>query len=92
MSWVDLLLPPCGSSDPVVMRSPKDTINAQHVIDPSRNGGPDFQYDEVVRGKEDRRHMEAGDCKCYRESTSIFQATMGRPVTDPSYSCLVRDQ
>ncbi|KAJ7680643.1 DNA repair protein endonuclease SAE2/CtIP C-terminus-domain-containing protein [Mycena polygramma] len=43
------------------------TINAKFAIDPAQNGGRDFQYDEVVRGREDRRHMEADDCECCRE-------------------------
>ncbi|KAJ7497593.1 hypothetical protein FB451DRAFT_1212053 [Mycena latifolia] len=43
------------------------TINASFVIDPARNGGRDFQYDEVVRGREDRRNMNAGDCECCRD-------------------------
>ncbi|KAH0582201.1 hypothetical protein J132_04152 [Termitomyces sp. J132] len=49
--------------------APKDstTINAQFEIDPSRNEGFDFQYDQVVRGKRDRKRMEAGDCECCRD-------------------------
>ncbi|KAF7361620.1 hypothetical protein MVEN_00505300 [Mycena venus] len=43
------------------------TINANFTIDPARNGGKNFQYDEVVRGRADRRHMEAGDCECCRD-------------------------
>ena len=43
-----------------------------YVIDPSRNGGLDFQYDEVVRGKEDRRKMDAGDCECCRDVSLVF--------------------
>ncbi|KAJ7748467.1 DNA repair protein endonuclease SAE2/CtIP C-terminus-domain-containing protein [Mycena maculata] len=44
-----------------------DTINASYAIDPARNGGMDFQYDTVVRGKEDRRRMDGGDCECCRD-------------------------
>ncbi|KAJ7141512.1 DNA repair protein endonuclease SAE2/CtIP C-terminus-domain-containing protein [Mycena epipterygia] len=43
------------------------TINTDFAIDPARNGGRDFQYDEVVRGREDRRHLVAGDCECCRD-------------------------
>ncbi|KAJ7293882.1 DNA repair protein endonuclease SAE2/CtIP C-terminus-domain-containing protein [Mycena rebaudengoi] len=43
------------------------TINAAYTIDPTQNGGMGFQYDEVVRGKEDRRRMEGGDCECCRD-------------------------
>ncbi|KAG6867678.1 hypothetical protein C0993_012486 [Termitomyces sp. T159_Od127] len=41
--------------------APKDTINAQFEINPARNGGLNYKYDEVVRGKRDRKQMEAGD-------------------------------
>ncbi|KAJ7785711.1 hypothetical protein B0H16DRAFT_1487726 [Mycena metata] len=44
-----------------------DTINASYAIDPARNNGVDFQYDAVVRGKEDRRRMLGGDCECCRD-------------------------
>ncbi|KAJ7480097.1 DNA repair protein endonuclease SAE2/CtIP C-terminus-domain-containing protein [Mycena galericulata] len=47
--------------------SVNDTINALYAIDPAQNGGIDFQYDAVVRGKEDRRRMEGGDCECCRD-------------------------
>ncbi|KAF7376418.1 SAE2 domain-containing protein [Mycena sanguinolenta] len=43
------------------------TINANFTIDPARNGGKNFQYDEVVRGRADRQRMEAGDCECCRD-------------------------
>jgi hypothetical protein len=48
--------------------SSKDqTINALYAIEPARNQGLDFQYEEVVRGKDDRRRMDAGDCECCRD-------------------------
>ncbi|KAF8227220.1 hypothetical protein L208DRAFT_1433702 [Tricholoma matsutake] len=43
------------------------TINAEYAIDPARNGGLEFQYDEVARTKEDRRRLDAGDCECCRD-------------------------
>jgi len=43
------------------------TINALYAIDPERNGGLDYQFDEVVRTRDDRRKMDAGDCECCRE-------------------------
>ncbi|KAJ7217745.1 DNA repair protein endonuclease SAE2/CtIP C-terminus-domain-containing protein [Mycena pura] len=39
-------------------------INAQFGIDPAQNAGKDFQFDDVVRKREDRRRLEAGDCEC----------------------------
>ncbi|KAJ7356729.1 hypothetical protein DFH08DRAFT_770865 [Mycena albidolilacea] len=44
-----------------------DAINSSYAIDPARNGGVDFQYDAVVRGKDDRRRMDGGDCECCRD-------------------------
>ncbi|KAJ7747243.1 DNA repair protein endonuclease SAE2/CtIP C-terminus-domain-containing protein [Mycena metata] len=43
------------------------TINAKFKIDAAQNGGRNFQFDEVVRGREDRRRMEAGDCESCRD-------------------------
>lgn len=48
------------------------TINAHFAIDPEQNGGKDFQYHEVVRTREDRRHMEGGDCECCRDVNTHF--------------------
>ncbi|KAJ7102473.1 hypothetical protein B0H15DRAFT_814794 [Mycena belliarum] len=45
----------------------KDTINESYAIDPAQNSGRDFQYDAVVRGKDDRRRMAGGDCECCRD-------------------------
>lgn len=42
------------------------SINAQYKVHSKKNGGIDFQYDAVVRNKEERRHLEAGDCECCR--------------------------
>lgn len=47
------------------------TINAEYAIDPARNGGLEFQYDEVARTKEDRRRLDAGDCECCRDVSLI---------------------
>ncbi|KAK7005792.1 hypothetical protein R3P38DRAFT_2556497 [Favolaschia claudopus] len=44
-----------------------ESINAQFAIDPAQNGGRDFQFDEVVRGRVNRQHMEGGDCECCRD-------------------------
>ncbi|KAJ7071548.1 DNA repair protein endonuclease SAE2/CtIP C-terminus-domain-containing protein [Mycena amicta] len=44
-----------------------DTINSSYAIDPVRNGGVNFQFAEVVRGKEDRRRLQAGDCESCRD-------------------------
>ncbi|KAH9476297.1 hypothetical protein JR316_0011871 [Psilocybe cubensis] len=47
---------------------PQDTsINALYEIDPAQNAGKNFQYDEVVRNRDERRKLNAGDCECCRE-------------------------
>ncbi|KAG5637565.1 hypothetical protein H0H81_004142 [Sphagnurus paluster] len=59
------------------------TINAQFEIDPARNGGLDFQYDEVVRAKDDRKRMDAGDCECcrdYYEAVGPLPARLKAPL------------
>ena len=48
------------------------TINSKYEIDPFRNGGLKYQYDEVVRRKEDRKKMDAGDCECCRDVCVTF--------------------
>ncbi|KIY44632.1 hypothetical protein FISHEDRAFT_50942 [Fistulina hepatica ATCC 64428] len=42
------------------------TINETFQIDTTRNGGFDFQFDEVVRDKQQRKAMQADDCECCR--------------------------
>ncbi|KDQ23475.1 hypothetical protein PLEOSDRAFT_1114448 [Pleurotus ostreatus PC15] len=42
-------------------------INTLFAIDPKRNGGLDFQFEEVVKNKEDRKKLHAGDCECCRD-------------------------
>ncbi|GLB40862.1 putative DNA repair protein endonuclease SAE2/CtIP C-terminus [Lyophyllum shimeji] len=78
----------------------KDTINAQFEIDPAKNGGLDFQYDEVVRRREDRRRMDAGDCECCRDYYEAvgplparLQAPLWRsPPTTPAKPCTRHQQ
>ncbi|RPD61556.1 hypothetical protein L226DRAFT_485405 [Lentinus tigrinus ALCF2SS1-7] len=45
----------------------RETINAMYEIDPERNNGVNFQFEEVVRDKEKRKHMHAADCECCRD-------------------------
>ncbi|KAF7319869.1 SAE2 domain-containing protein [Mycena kentingensis (nom. inval.)] len=44
-----------------------ETINGNYAIDPTRNGGVNYQFAEVVRGKEDRRRLQGGDCEECRD-------------------------
>ncbi|KAF9524911.1 DNA repair protein endonuclease SAE2/CtIP C-terminus-domain-containing protein [Crepidotus variabilis] len=43
------------------------TINGQFVINPVLNSGKNYQYDEVVRNREERKKMHGGDCECCRD-------------------------
>lgn len=44
-----------------------DTINSRFSIRKDRNHGMDFQFDAVVRNREERKHMLGSDCECCRE-------------------------
>ncbi|KAH7889889.1 DNA repair protein endonuclease SAE2/CtIP C-terminus-domain-containing protein [Phlebopus sp. FC_14] len=44
-----------------------DTINSKFTINKSHNHGMDFQYDAVVRNRDERRHMLGADCECCQE-------------------------
>ncbi|KAL0959050.1 hypothetical protein HGRIS_014352 [Hohenbuehelia grisea] len=47
------------------------------AINPERNGGLDFQFEDVIRSRDDRRRLDAGDCECCREvSHSLFKGRM----------------
>lgn len=48
-------------------RSAMDTINSRFSIRKDRNHGVGFQYDAVVRNREERKHMLGSDCECCRE-------------------------
>ena len=51
----------------ILTRPGDTTINAQYTIEPNQNGGVNYQYDLVVRNKNERRRLDAGDCECCRE-------------------------
>ena len=52
------------------------TINTLYAIDPARNSGVDYQY-VFVRGKEQRRQMNTGECNCCRDvSVSSFSSLL----------------
>ncbi|CDO70073.1 hypothetical protein BN946_scf184601.g26 [Trametes cinnabarina] len=44
-----------------------ETINALYALDPKHNDGVGFQFEEVVRDKQRRKHMHAVDCECCRD-------------------------
>ena len=50
-----------------VSRPGDTTINAQYTIDPIQNEGLNYQFDEVVRNRHERRRLDAGDCECCHE-------------------------
>jgi len=43
------------------------TLNALYAINPERNDGLDYQFENVERNKEKRKRLDAGDCECCRE-------------------------
>ncbi|KAJ7226078.1 hypothetical protein GGX14DRAFT_131581 [Mycena pura] len=62
-----------------------DTINSSYAIDPARNGGVHFQYEEVVRGREDRTRLEGGDCECCREVSVCNSLAFDTMLKLPQY-------
>ncbi|KAF8960813.1 DNA repair protein endonuclease SAE2/CtIP C-terminus-domain-containing protein [Flammula alnicola] len=71
------------------------TINTLFAIDPARNGGLNYQYDEVVRRRDERRKLNAGDCECCREyyegvgplPSRLQQPLWRSPTTSPVKPC-----
>ncbi|KAF8154435.1 DNA repair protein endonuclease SAE2/CtIP C-terminus-domain-containing protein [Crassisporium funariophilum] len=71
------------------------SINAQYVINPAQNGGLDYQYDQVVRNRDERRKLDAGDCECCREyyegigplPTRLQQPLWRSPPSTPAKPC-----
>lgn len=51
---------------------PSKPINALYAIDTAKNNGLAFQYDEVVRNRNHRQRLEAGDCDCCKEVKTRF--------------------
>ncbi|THV00290.1 hypothetical protein K435DRAFT_751322 [Dendrothele bispora CBS 962.96] len=43
------------------------TLNEVYAINPDRNEGLSHQFDQVVRGKEKRKRLDAGDCEECRQ-------------------------
>ena len=61
----DNVLPRCVTFS--APRSGVGTINSRFSIRKDRNNGMDFQYDAVVRNRQERKHMLGGDCECCHE-------------------------
>ncbi|KIJ60658.1 hypothetical protein HYDPIDRAFT_98424, partial [Hydnomerulius pinastri MD-312] len=43
------------------------TINSRFSIKKDHNQGLNYQYDAVVRNREERKHMLGGDCECCQD-------------------------
>ncbi|KAG9100298.1 hypothetical protein FRC06_004276 [Ceratobasidium sp. 370] len=59
------------------------TINSEYEIDPTRNNGMAFEFDAVVRDKDERRKLIAGDCiacKEYYEAVGPMPKRAGAPL------------
>lgn len=52
---------------PIKGRSTTGKAVTRYEVNPDRNNGVNFAYDEVVRNKEERKRMEATDCDQCRE-------------------------
>ncbi|KAJ3812688.1 DNA repair protein endonuclease SAE2/CtIP C-terminus-domain-containing protein [Lentinula aff. lateritia] len=50
-----------------VSRNKNTAINGMYEINPARNAGLEYQYDEVVRGREKRKRLVGEDCDDCRE-------------------------
>ncbi|KAF7306441.1 SAE2 domain-containing protein [Mycena indigotica] len=76
-----------------------ETINSSYAIDPTRNAGVNFQFAEVVRGKEDRRRLQAGDCESCRDyyeaigplparlQAPLWRSPPSSPVNQTTHTC-----
>ncbi|KAK0186271.1 DNA repair protein endonuclease SAE2/CtIP C-terminus-domain-containing protein [Armillaria mellea] len=63
--------------------SKEKTINETFAIDPTHNDGLDFQFDAVVRNKDERRKLHGGDCECcrdYYESVGPLPKRLQQPL------------
>ncbi|KAF5353691.1 hypothetical protein D9758_008664 [Tetrapyrgos nigripes] len=59
------------------------TMNELYAINLERNEGLDYQYHEVVRGKEKRKRLDAGDCescKAYYEAIGPMPPRLQAPL------------
>lgn len=54
-------------TDSVPASTGKTTLNSLYQIDSVQNGGLEFQFDDVVRNKDQRKHLHADDCECCRD-------------------------
>ncbi|KAI0634359.1 DNA repair protein endonuclease SAE2/CtIP C-terminus-domain-containing protein [Trametes polyzona] len=60
-------------------QSADKTINALYALDPAHNNGVEYQYEEVVRDKQRRKHMHAVDCECCRDYYEALGPLPKRP-------------
>ncbi|KAG0706430.1 DNA repair protein endonuclease SAE2/CtIP C-terminus-domain-containing protein [Suillus ampliporus] len=59
------------------------TINSRFTICKERNHGVDFQYDDVVKSREERKRMLADDCECcrgYYEAVGPLPKALQQPL------------
>ena len=78
-----LLLPAVTSAHRVACRGGEETINAEYEVDAARNDGVDHPFEEVVRDKERRKRLHAGDCECCRDVRIPLAASVFHPVLTP---------
>lgn len=61
------------------------TINSRFSIRKDKNNSVDFQYDAVVRNRQERRHMLGSDCECCREASGNGRPSENFLWTEPAY-------
>ena len=61
------------------------TINSRFSIRKDRNHGVDYQYDAVVRTREERKHMLGSDCECCREVSGDGPGKDPLPIDSPAF-------
>ena len=66
-------------------RSGMGTINSRFSIRKDRNHGVDYQYDAVVRTREERKHMLGSDCECCREVSGDGPGKDPLPIDSPAF-------
>lgn len=76
---------------------PSTSVNARFIIDAEKNGGRDYRFDEVVRGRDERKKMHAGTCECcndYYEAVGPLPPRLQPPLwrSPPKKKCQSLDE
>lgn len=72
----------------LLVRPADKTINSEFEINPAQNDGMAFEFDSVVRDKNERRKLAAGDCIACKEVRIYACKLYGPFLTPPPLSVL----